>query len=228
MHAIQCRYYPNRVYRDGSKFHAEILKPLLTNMFWNGQLLSDSWYPIQGPRTLTLYVLTPAADSLEVRHSNPTIRSLFKSLLRRSTHPPRYRHLGRIVDHPDPCRCKSPSHYILYTSGLLVTPPVRCGDCIDPVPLYTLPSSADDHGYNDILQWQDEFLQSDGQAGELDSDVTEAGREICKGMAAKTGKPFYYVLRHASKTCPGCRHPWKKGEHAFEARCDRCFLLSTK
>ena len=138
---------------------------------------------------------------------------------------------------------------MLFTTFLDDAPPVRCGDCGRPVPLYRIPRLPDEEEHSDIRRWAGAYqaydtlymLSGSGERASylhmsrLDSALTREGRQICAAMAERTGKPWYYYLHRdyspQRQTCPGCGGPWALEEplHGlYDYRCDRCCLLSVE
>ena len=145
----------------------------------------------------------------------------------------------------EPCCCKEPSWYVLYTDSTLYESPVVCGDCGKSIPLYKLPHINENEHY-DVLGWQNAYKKVDAlwmygfsdrftfrYMHDPNSNLSIAGIDICKAFEEKLVKPFYYYLFNmyrTNKTCPVCGADWKiYGEKTFvEYKCEKCRLVADK
>ncbi|MFN3653621.1 MAG: Zn-ribbon-containing protein [Armatimonadota bacterium] len=229
----------------------EALGNLLGAYRLNGQALGREFPLYERDGAYRAVVLVPARDSLEPRYANRWVADWLADISRISHHAPVISILGEAPDARDPCACEERTSLILYTTYVSLESCLRCGDCFDPVPLYTIPATADAE-YHDILSWQSDYqacdqLQMNCRTGErfglrelsrLDSSLSRRGLEICRKIEAGTGLPtFYYLLRYygvsarreRERPCPGCGQPWRLDEplhRLFDFRCEPCRLLS--
>lgn len=150
------------------------------------------------------------------------------------------------------CRCSERESLILYTTFYSLEPPLRCGHCFVPVPLYRIPPTASGE-YSDIIAWMSDY-QACGrlymnsntavrralrELTRVDSDLSRLGIEICRTIAALTGNRAYYHLdpgeRRGRKgrlvlACPSCGGDWHREEpwlDRFDLVCERCCIVSS-
>lgn len=132
-------------------------------------------------------------------------------------------------------------------------PPLCRGDGKRPVPFFTLPVS--DQIKEDLFCWQKNYCDLDSvwlgsgpvempayrQPADPRSELSEAGRRLCREIETATGIPtFYYLMRYWGRSrgekerpCLGCGQSWKTSEsesdgkfHQFHFKCEACRLVS--
>src|SRR5439155_18113570 len=124
----------------------------------------------------------------------------------------------------------SPKTFILFTHMFSSSPPVRCGTCFMPVPLYRLPHTRDAE-YLNVLHWVADYRACDtlqmhcttgerfgeSQLGRVDSALSRQGRALAAELAAALDRPVYYNLFKArgrnrktelARKCPSCGRKW--------------------
>jgi predicted nucleic acid-binding Zn ribbon protein len=223
---------------------------LLGSLRTSGQICGKGWPIALGEETCTAYVLLPAEDALAPDHESSYVRKNLAGLAQAGVSEPRAMVLGKDVDGEAPCACGTPPSYVLYTNYASEDPPVRCGGCFRPIPLYSLPPT-NDEGYSDALSWQWYYQDCDSlqmgcqvleraatrEISRVESTLSQKGLRICREWAASTGVSFYYYLyrygarsqaQERKRLCPSCGGPWLLEEpwHLFDFKCDRCRLLS--
>lgn len=222
----------------------------LTYLWWNGQIHRDyvlSRFPVAA------YVDVPRADSLkprffsaQARAGRSRVKDLFGS-------PP----LWELLEPPTSRRARtwrSSSSLYLFTHALDVTSPVCAGDFGGVVPLYSLTIA--ENKRRELQIWAESYRNHDRvwlSSGELElsayreladpaSQLSTAGRGLCRSIEKATRKPtYYYLLRYyahrqaeATRPCPGCGGRWHVARPnpsapsfaQFEFRCHRCRLVS--
>ncbi len=217
----------------------------------NGQIL-DEYFFAQSGRSFRAYVQLPETTSLAHRHDNKYVKRAYAKLAEVCLEKPILKLVGE-TDTGDTCDCKQPSHYILFTNFIQISPPMKCGDCFYSVPLYRLPKTYDESEYSDILGWEADYQRCDGlqmncSTGErfgmremsgLNSSLSKRGRELCQEIERLTGKPTYYYLDRSNavrshsaeqkRRCPSCNGAWQlEGplHEIFDFCCEPCRLLS--
>lgn len=254
MYSFELNFFPDPVFQDETaQGFDEHFYRFISTLRGSGQVLDELDNIVEqhnledGSKRIQVRCITPETDSLDAKYHSVYGRSSFDKLLEMSTQPPQYRLVGEVAEELECCSCDDPSFYILFTKySETVSPPVDCGDCGLPVPLYRLPLARDDEDHHTLLGWETKYQACDtlfmqSGAGEqfglrqmtrLDSQLNTLGREICADLAAKKGRPFYsYLMQYyrEKKLCPGCGGEWKleTALHQFyKFRCDNCFLLS--
>lgn len=228
----------------------ETLNTLISAYRMNGQVLGRE-FPIAVEYShYCVYLLIPEKDSLSSKFNNKYVN---KNLVELEGNFVCFEVtvLGIDPDSSTPCRCKSVSSYILYTTYASLESPLRCGDCFGEVPLYRIPKTIDDE-YYDIIRWMSDYQSCDSlqmncrvgerfatdQLSKLNSSLTKEGLSICESIRKLTGINTYYYLYKGTgvsykseirRKCPFCKEEWHQKEpfHGiFDFRCDQCGLLS--
>ncbi|OOH91200.1 hypothetical protein BMT54_02815 [Pasteurellaceae bacterium 15-036681] len=142
-----------------------------------------------------------------------------------------------------------PLFQILYTTHLDTCSPIYNGADFCPIPLYKLGDQPE--LTEQVIKWQENWqscdqLQMNGgvleqqalaQISEVNSELSQWGRELSQEIEQKTGIPTYYYLYRLGKNevleqsrkCPSCQGEWKLGEALFgifHFKCDKCRLVS--
>jgi predicted nucleic acid-binding Zn ribbon protein len=215
----------------------------------NGQAL-DSWVIAERADCLLAYVAIPEPGSLEDGLANKYVRESMDKLKQYGA-APEVTILGPDPDTPTACECQTGCPLILFTTCMHRGSPLTCTDCLRPVPLYRIPSTCAE-GYDDVLNWQEDYQACDTlelksgpgeRFGEREmsrhnSSLSRWGRELCRSIAALSGRRVYYYLSRTGgrsrasellRRCPGCEGEWLLEEpfHIFDFKCDRCMLLSS-
>jgi predicted nucleic acid-binding Zn ribbon protein len=226
-----------------------VVQSLLGSLLMNGQVCSND-IPIAITATgYTATVLIPEKESLEAKHNNGYVRSALQRLTEVGLKEPECT-LAEDLEGSQACDCGQPETFILYTRYLSVEPPLRCGNCFRPVPLYRLPKTDGDE-YYDIVCWQSDYLACDTlqmgcrtmeraatrQISRWDSSLSRRGIAICEHIRELTQIPtYYYLYRYGARSrkqelerrCPSCDGEWllPTAYNIFDFKCDTCRLLS--
>jgi predicted nucleic acid-binding Zn ribbon protein len=225
------------------------LSSFIGDLYRSGQIVRDPWNVVELEDRVRLSCIIPAEDALDSRYYSRYAHRDLEQLLLKSRRPPAYRVLGKALGLPECCECKEPSSYVLFTTMLDDQPPVECGDCGRAIPLYRIPLLEGEEEHSAIRRWAGTYQACDTlfmgsgvgerfgyrQMARFDSPLTREGREICRTMSERTGRPWYYYLTKyysaQSKLCPGCGSEWELDEPLFRLyhyKCDDCQLLSTE
>jgi predicted nucleic acid-binding Zn ribbon protein len=217
----------------------------------NGQTLGDDKPIVSLRDRIVLYVSLPESDALKPDNEGQHVADALADLARYGLERPTIRLLGEHLGDGsslDPCGngCDQPNSLILYTTFLSMEPPVRCGDCFSPIPLYRLPGIGT--GVSRIVSWQATYRALDhleiasgcGEAAAQDLLSDPHGKhlaesaEVCSTIESATGIPTYRCLTRFAQEqepfeeCPLCKSPWRPGRRGlriFDYRCDPCRLL---
>ncbi len=150
---------------------------------------------------------------------------------------------------------KTADSVYLFTHAMTVDSPLRHGERGTPLPLHHVPLN--DRLRENIFFWQRSFVRHDGlwldgdalefsayqQLADPFSDLSKAGREVCREVEAAIGKPaYYYLVRHwgqsvpeSQQPCPACGQPWLADDSPmpsrepfpkFHFRCVPCRIVS--
>jgi predicted nucleic acid-binding Zn ribbon protein len=249
MYSIEYDFFPDPSKTDAESFYNGPLSSFLASLYRSSILIGDPWNLVPLEDRIRLFGIIPTPDALDARHYNTYARADLERLLEQSRQPPCFRIVGKVLELPDCCSCEEPGWYVLKTDFLNDGPPVQCGDCGRPVPLFRLPLLENEGEHSAVLRWDEIyqaydtlFIQSSvgersgyRQMSRLNSGLTREGRKICRAMAEGMGKPWYYYLNRyddpQEPVCPGCGGPWKLTEplhRLYDYKCDRCCLLSSE
>ncbi len=218
----------------------ETLWEYLACLYKNGQILED-FTLIRQQTGYRAFVTLPADDALEEKHNNVYVAASLAAVRRRfciAAAP-----YGDNCNAPPACACtQPPAWYLLRTESDDEGSPVVCGRCGCGVPLYRLPTLPGQAEYFDILTWKKDYRCVDRlflscladrftyrQLHDPRSQLSQAGRALCRQLEEATGRPVYYFLYHhdrTSKTCPVCGREWTAAAEGSPADrlCDTCRL----
>jgi predicted nucleic acid-binding Zn ribbon protein len=247
MHLFQIKF-PFDPDRGSFEEYARDVGILMAVYYRNGQQLLTSDHQWRRGNTLFVQSVVPARDALSPRHGNRYVREWLRRVRRRSSSPPQFSWLGEIPESVRDCRCRRPRRYFLHTGVAAEVPPVRCGDCLLPVPPYRLPYPGKEEEHASLVSWEMEYRSCErlwygGISGEafayrqlssVRSPLVKFGRSLCRELERKTRKPFFYPLflyrKHPTPRCPDCGVSWEldSKDWYFRYRCDPCRLLGEK
>jgi len=223
---------------------------LLGALMRNGQICGDDQPVIVRDDAFVVFVRAPERTAFDPAFHNEEVMHCLDACDERGL-AVRFVAEGREYDSAAPCSCEQPAAYVLFTHFHSCEPPVRCLDCFRPIPLYRLSGTqADDR--SDLVSWMSNYRDCDRlqmgcevlerpalrELSNLDSELSQRGRDLCLRLASACGRPFYYYLyRDADsgrtaerrRLCPGCRAAWHLDvplHDCFDFRCDACALLS--
>ena len=209
----------------------------------SGELLSSA------QNKLCPHVAVPERDSISPDHLSARVKRALSDGEQRYTLTCTI--LGPVAEGAAQCSCPERRAFVLFTTFLECSPPLRCIECFGYVPLYRIP--AEESGdFSGLLHWEANYKACDTlqmlctvgekfgerEMSNLKSHLSRSGMESCAGIEKRTGKPTYYYLYRGSgrsvqterqKKCPNCGGEWLLSETLFgrfDFRCDRCRLLS--
>lgn len=194
----------------------------------------------------------PEADALADRFANKWVRKSYRELAAVGVGRPKVTRLGVDPQSRTPCRCRKRPFVIMFTTFLNVEPPLRCGACFGPIPLYKVPSTNEAGNHQDMLWWEHTYQAMDWlfigtgpgerfaneQLSSVDSELSTDGRQLARQLEKKMRAPVYYYLsKHWGRSdqaerkrrCPSCGKTWLRDEplhRIFDFQCRRCRLLS--
>lgn len=226
------------------------INSLLAALRMNGQVCGREWPIAITSEDYTATVLIPEPTALEAVHHNHYATQSLDALHTAGLSAPEIT-IARDVDGAGTCNCAQSQSLILYTYDVSLEPPLRCGDCFLPVPLYRVPPIKD-VDYYEIICWQSDYQACDRlqmncttlerpatrQISRVDSSLSQFGLDICRRLTETTHLPVYYYLysdsarsrrQEQKRLCPSCGSEWLLAApwHKFDFKCDRCRLLST-
>lgn len=218
----------------------EIVIPFMAALYRNGRILNTVWNPVHSRGKIMVAGILPENDSLlgcsEADRFTRGIKTGGARVLFGIPNP--------IIGSWNACTCDNPGFYVLYTTFLADFPPVRCGDCGRPVPLYRFPKVGSEQDYDSILSWEREYQACDSLyihsgAGEQfglrqicdpESELSREGRAICEALSAGAGVPFFYYFFGPDddnrSQCPLCGGKWTTHDDATYQLCYPCGLAT--
>jgi predicted nucleic acid-binding Zn ribbon protein len=235
---------------QGEESSTETVDRVLGTWRMNGQVCGREWPFVSEGSGYSITALTPERNSLESVFNSSYVTAALARAEAEGLHMA-WQSLGLDAESSPACSCANPSAYVLFTTYVTLTPPIRCMDCFQSVPLYRM-KPMDSGEFYEVICWQSDYQSCDGlqmncrvleraatqEMSDLNSSLTEAGRKNCQTLAASSGRPFYYYLYQDSgeshqaelaRRCPGCDGEWKLASclHShFDFKCDCCNLLS--
>jgi predicted nucleic acid-binding Zn ribbon protein len=123
----------------------------------NGQIAYGTWMLVRREGRLEAFVRLAEPHSLETRHNNCYSTEALAAL---SPLVPDVEILGPVPESSTVCGCVSRSAMVLFTHYLSTDPPVRCLDCFELVPLYSLPH-VHDREHLVLLHWASDYRACD-------------------------------------------------------------------
>lgn len=229
----------------------DLLHKLVSTWRMNGQVLGDEFSFYERDHAYHTTLTIPAYDALHETYFNKWVQREWSRFPTQGMSHPTSSILGISPDSAPRCECAQRTSFILYTTALSLESSLRCGDCFQPVPLYTIPPTYE-HDYYNLIRWETDYqacdrLQMGCETGErfglremehIHSGLTQRGREICRKIEVGTRLPTYYYLHkwkahskeaERKRRCPSCGEHWKLAEQLhklFDFRCVPCRLLS--
>jgi predicted nucleic acid-binding Zn ribbon protein len=235
---------------QGKEASTDIVHYSLGAWRMSGQICGREWPFVTEGNGYSIIAFTPERNSLESVFNSSRVTGY---LARAEAEGLRmaWQSLGEDSESLPVCSCASPSAYALFTTYVTLSPPIRCMDCFQAVPLYRM-KPMDSGEFYEVICWQSDYQSCDSlqmncsvleraatrEMSNINSRLTKDGRKNCQTLAASSGRPFYYYLYQASgesrqtelaRRCPGCGGEWKLASclHShFDFKCDRCYLLS--
>lgn len=237
--------------KNNAEVQESKIDSLLGCLRMNGNILGREMPLVQESKVYRAYLSLPDKDAFQKKTFSEYVGKVIKELSDVGLGQPEIKILGKDPQEPDACECRRPSWFILFTNYVTIQPPLRCGRCFSPFPLYRIPKLASGDYYEAIC-WQSNYqacdtLQMNCEVGErfgtkqmsdYDSSLTKEGLKVCREIERVTKKKVYYYLfryngksheKELEKKCPNCGGDWllKKSLHKlFDFKCDKCRLLS--
>ena len=230
----------------------ECMELLISYWRMNGQIIGQEHLWAREKDYYSMYLSVPEKISLHEKCNNKQTQNRLDILEKIGLEKPIIRILDYKESNSSMCNCKSVSEYILYTTYITFEPPLRCKKCFKAIPLYSLAKFYDNNDYYPLIAWQDDYKACDSlqmncrvgvrfalnQMASIDSELTKAGLEVCRGIEKLTGKnTYYYLYKYSAKSrkqemlrkCPKCGGDWllnKPLHNIFDFECKKCKLLS--
>ncbi len=230
---------------------ARSLEALLRSWRVNGQILGKEQPVFLNHNELIATAIIPEEDSLEAIYNTEDSRAIILAIGETEGALLDIKIVGISPYGIAACECEKPGSYILYTNYASLSPPIRCGDCSLPIPLYKI-ATENDQTRNQVTTWQASYQSCDllhvnsaigeqfsqRQVQQHDSPLAKEGRNICKQIEDHTNIPTYYYLskpggkslkQEKKRTCPSCKEKWLLNDSwhdIFDFKCDPCRLLS--
>lgn len=226
---------------------AELLGYLLSSFVQNGQIADGSHTYFDDNGYLSTIVNIFHHDALQTRYFNKYLDDWFGYFADDDVV---ITPLGEAVESDPITTPEQASAFVLTTQVYELESPVKGLDSHLPVPIHYLPKTYHDDTFYNLLSWMRDYHACDGlqmrctvgelwaleQMGNITSELTQQGREICQILSEKLQKPVYYHLYHyyisedpATANCPSCGGDWRLAtplHGRYDFKCDKCLLLS--
>lgn len=135
IYTFEFRFFPKSIEESFIDEFDDEMQWFISALSKNGQILTSYQNTIKYSDHYAYRVVAPEMDSLDEKYYNKYCRKFLDSVTEKSLKAPEIQLIGENYDVEDSCSCKSPSHYILYTTYISEESPIICGDCIKSVPL---------------------------------------------------------------------------------------------
>jgi predicted nucleic acid-binding Zn ribbon protein len=212
------------------------------SIYREGQILYKNVPIIKSENNFTAIINTVAFDALNYENRRHYVNKYWNEIETLSESKIMLELIGtEYLDYSE-C-CKKTSFFILYFGSLYS--PIRCGDCFEPIPIYSIPETNDDgKGYDNIFFWRQNYnscyqLWFDGtvnedfhlkQLSDFTSEISIQGFEVCKSIEKTTNKKVYYFLMEFEnniKKCPSCNNDFEVLELDKEINkiCHNCKIV---
>lgn len=223
---------------------------LIDGLYRHGHILYRNVPVIESNKEFKALLDCVEIDSLDAKNRKYYVNKNWQEIEKLANNKIVIKHIGNEYVENSKC-CGKQSFFILYLGSPYS--PIRCGDCFEPVSIYSIPETYHDgKGYDDIFFWRknyqacydlwalsyvgEKYHQS--QLSKHDSKLTQMGLQVCKNIEKVTNKSVYYFLMNYDKVtpkkdkkrkCPVCNGDWivdTKLHETFDFKCDKCKLLS--
>ncbi len=219
---------------------------------YNGQILGREFPIAMKGAIFSTRLVCPEETSLNEQFNSPQVKHALTQLTQAGLLTPKIKTIAEDLNSLECAPNFQPSWQVLYTTFLDTCSPLRCGETLQPIPLYRMPEAISNGDQKSAIKWQEEWincdeLQMNGSAvssailkemGEVDSKLYYRGSHLCKRIQYITKVPTYYYLYRVagisleaekSRKCPSCGGDWhlkKPLFDIFDFKCDACQLVS--
>jgi len=230
----------------------DAIESYISVLLHNGQAVGSYFHVIQDGE-LCAYVHLAGVNALSPKYESNYSPDRLQKLISIFGHKPRWSVEDDEVPKRDVTWTSAPFLYLFTYFNDWESPLCR-GDNDKRIPLYKIPGSHEDR--EAVHFWQRSYRDLDSiwlgcgrleiptyrELAEVDSELSQQGRDSCMKIEAATGVPTYYFLMRywgrqkgeANRLCPGCGRPWrtkiprspKKQFCEFTFQCTRCRLVS--
>ena len=219
---------------------------------YNGQILGREFPIAMFEGVFSTRLVCPEESSLHETFNSPQVSHALSKLTDAGLLAPKIKTVAEDLNSLACADDFKPSWQILYTTFLDTCSPLRCGETLNPIPLYRTPEAVSNGDRKAVLKWQEEWincdeLQMNGSAvsvgvlkeiSEVNSKLYHMGSNLCKRIQYVTKVPTYYYLYRVAGTslaseqdrkCPSCGGNWRLETPLFDIfdfKCDQCQLVS--
>ncbi|MDH2998480.1 hypothetical protein A1D22_10755 [Pasteurellaceae bacterium LFhippo2] len=239
-------------YQNFEQDPVTLISQVLNQWRFNGQVIGREMgvthHQLDTHSEFQVRVATPEQESLLPKFNNEWVNEALLQAQEAGVEFEYFELVGRDYNAEETSANPAEFH-ILYTTHLDSCSPLYSGTDFCPVPLYRLGDNPE--LTEQLIKWQEDWqacdqLQMNGgtleqqslvQISDIESELTQKGRELCKTVEDLTQIPTYYYLYRLGKDeevehnrkCPSCQQEWKLGEMLFgifQFKCDHCRLVS--
>ncbi len=219
---------------------------------YNGQILGRE-FPIAMQKSIfSTRLVCPESNSLASCFNSPQVEKALNQLTEAGLLSPKIKNVAEDLNSLACAPNFKPAWQLLYTTFLDTCSPLRCGETLNPIPLYRSTEAISNGDRKALIKWQEEWincdeLQMNGSAvsaqllleiGDINSRLYNIGRRLCQRVEKITNVPTYYYLyrvagislqKEQDRKCPNCAKEWRLESPLFDIfdfKCDTCQLVS--
>ncbi len=219
--------------------------------WWEGgQVLGPFNSLVIRAKTVQTVVCIPERSALSPRHALSLTKNHLRELAKIKVHI-ETNVIGPVAGELAADSCHRPGPLLIFSTAYTDSPPVRCGRCFAPVPLYRLPPQPVkapffNTEYDDLLTWQRDFNAMDNlwfdssfsekhafrQLSNPKSELNQDGLSLRESLEDRTGRKVYYFLfAHCDikggnlppdRPCPICGGKWLQKREVFTRFTHKC------
>ncbi|MCF6351203.1 MAG: Zn-ribbon-containing protein [Flavobacteriaceae bacterium] len=243
----------NILIKNNNSEYKDFIDDVYTYIYFlqrSGQILEREQIISQHENTVTIPVVCPEKDALNLKNCNEYALKAFKNIEKHTDSKIEFIKTGIDPDYKNYKIPEKSSFYILRNGW---SSPLICGDTYNAMPLYKIPyTDKDKKSYDNINFWNNDYERLSGlwlngvyeefaqeELQNITSKINTIGRELCKKIEKITQIPTYYFLfnyRDWSKEedyqrkCPITKKEWlikdKTSEDFIAFKCDESRLVS--
>ncbi|MEI6897158.1 MAG: Zn-ribbon-containing protein [Psychromonas sp.] len=219
---------------------------------YNGQILGREFPIAMFDGIFSTRLVCPEENSLDASFNSAQVKHALAQLTDAGLLAPKIKTIAEDLNSLACAPDFTPSWQVLYTTFLDTCSPIRCGETLQPIPLYRTPEAISNGDRKSVIKWQEEWinydeLQMNGSAissailkemGNIDSKLYYRGSNLAKRIQYVTKVPTYYYLYRVAgssledeqqRKCPDCGGDWRLTAPLFDIfdfKCNTCHLVS--
>lgn len=226
---------------------------LMDALRYHGQILGREFPIAMNKGRFSVRVVCPEKDSLHPRFYSSQVKTAVLKLSAAGLLSPKIKVLGLDINSEQSAENTHPSWQLLYSTFVHISSPLRCGQTFSPIPLYKIPSIANED-HQALIKWQTQWQSCDeiqmiggcqaefaalDEIQKVDSLLFQQGIKLRCDIEQITKIPTYYyqyrvggndLLDEQQRLCPMCGSAdWQLDvplHDIFHFKCISCRLVS--